>query len=289
MRKKILIITLCIVMVAAGIAAYVITQYSTPTSIERDGLMQVTRSINGIPVLEIYEDNEKDKPLVLVSHGFAGSKESMNEDGKMDELAKMGYYVVALDNRMHGERPGASFKVEAVKSMGKINLVMVRTAIKETADDVKRLVDFYSYEEQIDENRIGMIGVSMGGFVTYRAMTIEDRIKVAVPFISSPFWDDIPGDLPKELEIETENLEVYSNEYSPGNQVEKFYPCAIFGQVGDSDEHFKVERVQDFYGALEKYYEKTPDKLKLKVYPNVGHEVTDEMWKNGLEWFEEYL
>ncbi|MCX7711410.1 MAG: prolyl oligopeptidase family serine peptidase [Clostridia bacterium] len=268
--------------------------HTTSMTENKKGVKQVKRKINEIPVLEFYKDDGKKKPLLLVSHGFTGKKEAMNKDHKLEDLAEMGYYVVALDNRMHGERPGTSFTVEAVKSLGKLDVYVIRKAIKETADDIKVLIDTYSKEEIIDKDKIGMMGVSMGGFVTYRAMVIDDRIKVAVPFISSPFWDDIPGDIPKEISLEQteeqkKNLEIYANEYSPGNQLDKFYPRAILGQVGDSDKHFKVRRVEDFYGKLKKEYEKDPDKLKLIVYPNVKHEVTEEMWENALEWLKKYL
>ena len=35
-----------------------------------------------------------------------------------------------------------------------------------------------------------MVGVSMGGFIAFRALVIDDRIGVAAPVIASPYFDE---------------------------------------------------------------------------------------------------
>jgi dipeptidyl aminopeptidase/acylaminoacyl peptidase len=55
----------------------------------------------------------------------------------------------------------------------KLDVYQVRRLIKETADDIPTIIDHLTADNQIDEQRIGMFGVSMGGFVTFRALVIE--------------------------------------------------------------------------------------------------------------------
>lgn len=151
------------------------------------------KNLQGIPVLVARKDDNEKKPLVILSHGFTLSKETYSEKGYLKELAELGYYAVAIDNRLHGDRPGPGFQECVIDASGKIRLEPLRLAIKETADDVKLLIDELSTLKEVDKERIAMIGVSMGGFATYRAIVTDHRIKVGAPIISSPYWDDIPG------------------------------------------------------------------------------------------------
>ena len=58
----------------------------------------------------------------------------------------------------------------------------VRQLIKETADDVVKLVDYYDGVGSLKISKIGMIGISMGGFTTFRVGIIDDRVKVLTPY-----------------------------------------------------------------------------------------------------------
>ncbi len=250
-------------------------------------VIEEKKMINEIPVIICKRDHYTKKPLVIMSHGFTGSKNDIKSKGYLSHLAELGYYAVALDNRLHGDRPGPDLLTTIMKSSGKIDLLLLRRAIKETADDIKSIIDELSKEDDVDENRIAMIGVSMGGFITYRSMIIDDRIKVGIPLISSPFWDDIPGDVPIHLdEEEKKELAVLSECYQPSNNLDKFYPASLLMQIGDIDKHYNVNRIIDFYNELRKYYIDDPEKIELIVYPNTRHEFTKEMWEHALRFLK---
>ena len=55
----------------------------------------------------------------------------------------------------------------------------------DTVYDLWRLVDYLVTRPDIDANRIGMMGISMGGIETWMAASVDTRIKVAVPVISA--------------------------------------------------------------------------------------------------------
>ncbi len=104
-------------------------------------------------------------------------------------------------------------------------MYQVRKAIKESADDVIILIDYYTAKDQLDPGRIAVLGISMGGCVTFRTLVIEDRIKLALPIIGTPYWEDIPGDsCVADAVYLRERFDRFAKEYNPANNPEFFFP-----------------------------------------------------------------
>ena len=244
-------------------------------------------TIEGIPVIINSRDDDTRKPLVILSHGFSGSKADFINGGYLHELAELGYYAAAIDNRFHGDRKGPKFSEIILHPSGKADLAKLRQAMKDTADDIKRLMDEFSSYKEIDINRVAMLGVSMGGFITYRAILVDERIKVGIPIISSPYWDDIPSDVPMETDKSNVAWKAISESCQPAKYADKFYPTALLMQIGDADGHYSKDKVQEFYDKVSKYYTDCPEKLRLINYPDTRHEFTREMWTQALNWLRE--
>jgi pimeloyl-ACP methyl ester carboxylesterase len=248
------------------------------------------RIMNEIPVIVAKRDDNLRKPLVLISHGFTRSKEDFVDKGYLQELAMKGYYAVAIDNRLHGDRLGPDFKSVVINQFGKVDLIALRKAMKETAEDVTLLIDELSLLEEVDKDNIAMIGVSMGGFVTHRAVVIDSRIKVGIPIISSPYWDDIPGDVTTQMNEENrDKLIKISEDYQPANHKGNYAPTALLMLVGDMDMHYNLHKIQSFYVTLKGYYSTCPENLNLIIYPDTMHEFKQEMWEQALQWLRKWL
>jgi pimeloyl-ACP methyl ester carboxylesterase len=130
--------------------------------------------ISGVPVLVSRPVADKPAPFVLLSHGFTRSKEDWPE--QLEQLGDKGYVTVAMDNRLHGERTGAGF--DSLLPEGKLDLPNLRRVIQETAADISMLIDHFSRDEAVDAARIAVVGVSMGGFVSFAALVNDARITV---------------------------------------------------------------------------------------------------------------
>lgn len=208
----------------------------------------------------------------------------MDWEEKLIQLAESGYYAVAFDNRLHGERLVAGIQSAAFEDE-KVGLSVI-LAIIETANDVKLLIDHFSTTECIQPHRIGMAGVSMGGFITYRALVIDKRIRFAAAMLATPCWDEVPENLPAELR---QRLQAYCAQYSPANMLAMFYPTAILIQNGEEETHFDLMRVKKFAENLLPYYKDDPERMQCVLYPNVGHEFTNTMWEMVLMWFRKYV
>jgi pimeloyl-ACP methyl ester carboxylesterase len=253
----------------------------------KDKLITRKLFINDIPVLVCYADDNSKKNLLVLSHWFSGNKEGWTD--KMKQLAQMSFYTVALDNRYHGERKGISFKEKIMTPDGHLDLLVLRKTMNETASDISTLIDHYVGDKTINASEIGIIGISMGGFVTYASLIHDKRISFAIPIISSPFWDDIPEDTNVvNTEMAIEEFKDYAVKNSPANQFEKFYPRKLFALIGTQDKHFKAERVIDFYKKLKISYGADNKNINISQY-TVGHEMTDTMWNDVLKWLKEEI
>lgn len=248
----------------------------------------VKGEVDGIPVLECFQRETRQKPLIILSHGFGGNKESWIP--YLQTLAEHGYFAIALDNKNHGARQEPDF-VSQVFHGEKLKVHEVRRLIKETAEDISRLIDHFIVTAGIDQKRIGMSGVSMGGFTTFRSLVIEKRIKVAAPIIGSPYWDDIPQGVPIADDAESQQaLDRIAQASSPALFPERFPPRTLLIQIGSQDRHYDVDRVKEFADQLQNnHYKADPLKLKLIVHEGVGHEFTSNMWANVMAWFNQHL
>lgn len=244
--------------------------------------------ISEIPVIACFRKDEgTPKPLVILSHGFLKSKEDLKDELEM--LADLGYYAVAMDNRGHGRRDEPDFSSQVLQDR-LIDVYQVRRLVKETADDIPSIIDHFEANKQVNAQRIGMLGISMGGYAAFRALVIEERIGVATPIIASPNWDELPEDVPVLVTPEAEErLTAYSREYSPSRYPERFFPRPILTQVGGKDNHYNVERVKQFHQDIERYYHGSDKRVKLIVHENEGHKFTEPMWTNAVEWFQDFL
>ncbi len=246
--------------------------------------------LGDIPVICCYDDSGGKRPVLIMSHGFKGSKESFERKGSIYSFAQAGFFVLSMDNRFHGEREGDDFKKVLMNEDEQLNIFETRKAIKATAEDMSALLDMVSDNQFADSENAAVLGVSMGGFAAYSAVVNDKRIKAAAPIIASPYWDDIPGDMPEITYKSTaEELMVYSKNYQPASYINQFYPTSILMQIGDNDAHYRPDRVRQFYNSLKTLYKDAPDNVRLKLYKWTEHNCTDEMMDSAYRWLSESM
>jgi uncharacterized protein len=118
-------------------------------------------------------------PVIILNHGFFSRSVYNSGDGTDRAsafLAEHGYITLASDYRSWG-------RSDTGKSFFYSGLVI----------DVINLINAISSIKQADLDRVGMWGHSMGGGVTMKALTIDERIKAAVLYssVSADFVDII--------------------------------------------------------------------------------------------------
>jgi dienelactone hydrolase len=114
-------------------------------------------------------DFQEQRPLVIYCHGIGSQRDF---DLRIPiELSKRGFYVAALDYQGHGESGGNIINIDPVLNMPAL------------AQDCSRLLDklesmpFYS---DVNTSQIGLIGHSLGGFVSLMNQALDSRFNVTV-------------------------------------------------------------------------------------------------------------
>ena len=118
-------------------------------------------------------------PLVLAQHGIASTPERVFGLGDPDnlyhhygrELVRAGFAVLAPSNITEG-KPRARLQ--------RLCLLQGRTLAGLEVGKLRRLIDFAVTLPEIDPERIGMWGISLGGFYTMFTLPLEARIKAGI-------------------------------------------------------------------------------------------------------------
>lgn len=110
------------------------------------------------------------RPAVLCHHGLGGSHKKLLHLAV--PLVLDGYIAVLPDARAHGESAARS------RSRKDDWYITPTTGI---VPDVHKIVDYIVSRDDVDPQRVVMMGTSMGGVACLTAGIADDRIKLAIP------------------------------------------------------------------------------------------------------------
>ena len=125
-------------------------------------------------------------PTVIMWNGLDSTKEHMYTSGWPQELAQRGISTLMVDC------PGSG---EALRFLDLKSRV-------ETEDWAAACVDYLETRDDVDHDRIGLVGWSLGGYYAPRAAAFEKRIKLVVAWGANHNWGEVQK---KRLEREGEN------------------------------------------------------------------------------------
>jgi len=244
-----------------------------------------------IPTLLFFHKKKNPTPVVMCIHGWTGNKESMLRH--CVRVADAGFLAVAVDARMHGERIDVAFCNKTSENFART----FYSVVSETAADLSQAVDYLVERPDVDPNRVGLMGVSMGGFVSLIATQLEKRVKVVASVLGAgdfevfgervssqkvlPYDQKLAGHLDEETEKLIRNCDPLGN-------LEKFPPTTLLLMGGSTDPLIPKEGIVQLHEGLKPLYASSPGNLKLSMY-DVGHEYTQEMEAEVVQWFTEHL
>lgn len=136
------------------------------------------RYIKKIPVLEVVLETKKNSilPLVIYYHGWQSAKElSLTQARK---LAKKGMRVILPDAMNHGERKTGP--------ISPIPSVTFWSSIQYNIIEFSQLVRHFEKQGLIEDGKVGVGGVSMGGITTCALLTQHPEIKIAACMMGTP-------------------------------------------------------------------------------------------------------
>jgi len=111
------------------------------------------------------------------------------------QAVKRGYAALIIEQRCFGERVdmrNGPHQDPACTQASMASFLLGRTMVGERIWDVSRALDLLPRFPETDPSRVGIMGNSGGGTITFYAACVEERIKAAMPSCSwCPYADSI--------------------------------------------------------------------------------------------------
>ncbi len=216
-------------------------------------------------------------PCVLLLHGWSGSKEHwwtndnyISGGNARKALLAAGFAVFALDAQCHGDRiaqndfaPVNHYADPKAMVPGRKGYFSLPEIYMQTIRDYRRAIDYLATRPEIDSQRIGVLGYSMGGAQTFLLTGVEPRIKVAVAVAA-------PAEKSKWSPV------------APQNFIDGIGDRPFLTILGRSDELCSLGHAQ----ALQKLIKSS---TKDQVLFDAGHKLPPDYVPHAVGWMQKYL
>jgi carboxymethylenebutenolidase len=172
-------------------------------------------------------------PAVIGLHGSGGGHAGMADPANL--LAEQGFAVYVLH---YFDRTGTE-EIDGLQTIFRHFPVWMKT--------LWDAVSFVARQPQVDPERIGLLGFSLGAYLALSASAIDSRIQAVVEFF---------GGMPKEMRFFTRRL------------------CSVLILHGEQDKTVPVEEAYH----LRQILEQKQIAYEMQIYPGVGHGFSGETW-----------
>jgi dienelactone hydrolase len=230
-------------------------------------------------------------PAIVLAHGHGGSKSVFFNQYAGQLYAKAGIAVLSSDPLGEEERDpearlgtrGHDRAAEEAQSLG-------RPVMGKMVWDLIRGIDYLETRPEIDRERIGVVGHSLGAIVGMYLAALDDRIKVAVP--AAMYF--IP---PRKQKFCTRGMYELIEERVgyPTLLAMAADRCPTLIPVGDDDpvcggREVQETGFQEFFRSASALFAQAgaPDGLARHIYPDAGHRAYF-LNKEALLWLEQHV
>ena len=232
---------------------------------------------------------EKDRSVYFARQGFANIdinwlgrpvKEDIeiNTDwGRVDPTQGPRFYSKALRKGWKVNLLPDEFSIDPIASPRNSNWVLLSMA-------GRRAITFLEKQPEVNADRIGYTGFSMGGMIT--ALTaIDPRLKAVAPFVGGTGFKDVdfPGGIVgSSKRLHFQNLGMYQNVIDP----QSYWPhvkCPVAFITSSNDFHSTFERIYRSMDLL------PHNSWRVSSNVHYNHGPGPEEWAVLNLWFKKYL
>jgi dienelactone hydrolase len=213
------------------------------------------------------------------------------------ELAKRGYVVCAIDAYCFGERNGKGPGGPSEKggagelTASKFNLWVGRTLWGMIVRDDLMALDYLCSRREVDIDRIGVTGISMGATRTWWVMAMDERPRAAVAVCCWTRYQNLMSEQGLKYHGIYYFVPGVLNHFDTEAITSLAAPRALLFQSGELDGGSPVAGIHKMEPVVRRAYSLYGAEAKFDsiVYPGVGHAYTPEMWQRTLEWLGKEL
>jgi len=213
------------------------------------------RTVGAAPLLLARRhDVASPAPLVLWLHGFRAESEVHRPE--LARVAEAGFLVAAVDAVGHGHRHDPALDAEVARRGA---LPVMLEQVRVTAWELPAIVDALVADGLADASRVSAVGISMGGYLAYHAVTTTPRIRTVIALLGSPEWPDGDG---------------------PARHLDAFRDVALLSITAEHDASVPPDAARRFHAALVAAY---PDaRAAYHELRGAVHLMSAEHWEQAM-------
>ncbi|MCP4152887.1 MAG: alpha/beta fold hydrolase [bacterium] len=261
----------------------------------KNDIMVTQSSLGGRQVLFCSKNSPGKKPLLFLFHRLLQSKEF--ELPFAYYLAESGYFVILMDFPGHGDGEEGFFKQGQYDFNSLFENIVV--SVSRVKESIGNLREANPAPGHIDMDRIGIVGVSLGGMVALTAGYMLEEISFVVSVISCARWYELVQkgtfdafrffSTTKEV-MNAAKAKKVIDVYDPYYHVEEYGNKPLLLVSGLMDRTFPAVLVEPFFQELERHYKKNdnPERICWKAYYKNGHELTYDMIRDTINWLNKW-
>lgn len=252
-----------------------------------------------IPAIVVKPANvTKPLPAIICLPGTSGTRQHLTDaqlklspfprTGWARALAREGFLTISLDYR-GSEARQQNILTDAVREQ-----LTGRSYMGLLVYEVMRAVDYLQTRSDVDRQRIGVTGFSLGGAMSWYAAAADPRLRVVVPVCSGAgTYDALLNSQPHTRYHSQYFYPAGFLQTFPGDQPELFAalaprPVLIVGR--DQDQGMPVEGLRKLEQEVSAAYRKRsmPERFAVHLTPG-NHDYSEEMFAQVKQWFRRFL
>lgn len=197
-------------------------------------------------------------PTVLWCHGLGADKELHLPE--LQRFAAAGLLAIGVDAVGHGQRRLRDFEQQFAQPPAKRER-LVNALVAETAAELPGLLDTLVDCGLSDPQRLAVAGVSMGGCITYAAVSLDRRLRAAVALLGSP-----AGMVAEHSDF----------------PAERFFPTALLSITAENDCVIAPAAARILHERLAIRYAGQPERLDYRVVAGAPHFMNADDWAQAV-------
>jgi dienelactone hydrolase len=226
-----------------------------------------------VPIVICLQGHSTGMHISLGRVKYKGDEECFGGDRDFAlQAVKQGYAALVLEQRCFGEREDAR-KLRDGRNRcdhpSLVGLLLGRPMIGQRVWDVSRAIDMLDQFPEVDRKRIGCMGNSGGGTITYFAACVEPRISIAMPSCYVCTFRDSIGKL---NHCPCNYVPGILRYLEMGDMAGAIAPRWLVVVAGETDDIFPIAAVKETFKTIQAVYRAAgvANRCRLVVGPE-GH------------------